>query len=290
MRIKRAWPCKPCQTFMSYCNCLHTFISVRDAPPYIGIQTPWFNERNLTQLASSKRSAWLYPASFVALIRARVLPAVSPRCLVFHVGLVDLSAVKAKRVHSESTTSIQKQLTTIQTIVGLATVGSSDLFLLKVIDEAGICKLWIARLVVGNAISLLEGLGSQCCTWALVFALLYVMLWMQRNRKDKNREYVAFHVIWHYCIRISNATSFAAYSKNITSFMYYFFLLNKCSSVEDLPRTAFKAIFKCLGKLYEHQRTDRDKYVEIIWNNVRLCKCCKYITKLENYKTMNILK
>ena len=41
---------------------------------------------------------------------------------------------------------------------------------------------------------------------------------------------------------------------------------------EQLGPKIFRRIFGCLGKLYEHQRMDRDRYIDIHWENMRSCE------------------
>ena len=54
---------------------------------------------------------------------------------------------------------------------------------------------------------------------------------------------------------------------NIKSFSIHFVCCR--SESEILANVGFIKIFKCLGKLYEHERRDRDKYVDIFWENIR---------------------
>ena len=54
------------------------------------------------------------------------------------------------------------------------------------------------------------------------------------------------------------------------------FVCCRRSEPEVLADVGFKAIFKCLGKLYEHQRKDRDNYVDIFWENIKFCKYFNY--------------
>ena len=47
---------------------------------------------------------------------------------------------------------------------------------------------------------------------------------------------------------------------------------------EEEDHRVIKVLFKCLGKLYEHTRMDRDEYITILWKNINASKSdCKIV-------------
>ena len=51
--------------------------------------------------------------------------------------------------------------------------------------------------------------------------------------------------------------------------MYLFCFEQYRTSAEEKRHLAFQYLFGCLGKYLEHQRIDRDQYVQILHENIK---------------------